>query len=680
MRMVVRIDRDDLTADGETAAVFAEGDAAFLRGLARAHAGRGNGWLFLELVESIFRRALDKVEADHIAVFQLIAVERESIAIVANRLFPVDGEHPAGPVAVYLLGVGIAERDIVRVCDALQIAFAAVIVIGIAIAGQRGGHSVQRSLARIAHGFIACAGGIDKAVLRGERAVDADGDLDRRGRGGRIRRALLALDGDGHADGLLVELCKTGIGSIVLELFIVFAVDRVCQEAVDLDLAVIFRLGHKQTLMRDHSIVARTERSVRNAGLVDIRGIVQIVHFYVLICVIIRGIHKAISVAIRNDFLKGLEFYRHIVLVGVSAFDARPVDIGGADLFHKRRSRVDLALLHGQDGQFDALLGQKGELIEVRRRCALGAQTDLRGQRHLLRRVAGQRAIDRRARTVDGDDRGIAAEEADRRFGVIKILILLTEAAQILADKARVRQEHIARNRILRNGFARGCVPQRVLRGQRGVQQRIIVHRRGLRGLDRDCKLFGSTDGSHAVDRDRTGQLDGLFRLRQGHGDGIGGVAAADLADADAPRTIFLIGTPRQRGPGDELRIAAVIDRRGIDARLRRVLEQLGQILRLFHHTGDLDTIHDRGQVFLEFDRIQPDLELGGGRHAGHAVQRQNNRRPYIGCIAHIQRGFHVILILDLAVGADPGVVHADSFLHGERNVRVTALVGEHFL
>ena len=73
MRMVVRIDRDDLTADGETAAVFAEGDAAFLRGLARAHAGCGNGWLFLELVESIFRRALDKVEADHIAVFQLIA-------------------------------------------------------------------------------------------------------------------------------------------------------------------------------------------------------------------------------------------------------------------------------------------------------------------------------------------------------------------------------------------------------------------------------------------------------------------------------------------------------------------------------------------------------------------------------------------------------------------------------
>ena len=69
-------------------------------------------------------------------------------------------------------------------------------------------------------------------------------------------RALLALDGDSHADGLLVELCKTGIGSIVLELLIVLAVDRVRQEAVDLDLAVIFRLGHKQALMCDHSIVA----------------------------------------------------------------------------------------------------------------------------------------------------------------------------------------------------------------------------------------------------------------------------------------------------------------------------------------------------------------------------------------------------------------------------------------
>ena len=66
----------------------------------------------------------------------------------------------------------------------------------------------------------------------------------------------------------------------------------------------------------------------------------------------------------------------------------------------------------------------------------------------------------------------IAAEEADRRFGVIKILILRAKIAQIVADKARVRQEHIARDCILRNGFARGCVPQRVLRSQRGVQQR----------------------------------------------------------------------------------------------------------------------------------------------------------------------------------------------------------------
>ena len=185
-----------------------------------------------------------------------------------------------------------------------------------------------------------------------------------------------------------------------------------------------------------------------------------------------------------------MEICRDIVLRGVGIFDARPVDVGGADLFHERRSRVDLALHHGQDGQFDALLGQKVELVEVRRRCALGAQTDLRGQRHLLRRVAGQRTIDRRARTVDGDDRGIAAEEADRRFGVIKILILRAKVAQILADKARVRQEHIARDCILRNGFARGRVPQRVLRGQRGVQQLGIVHRRGLRGLDRDCELF----------------------------------------------------------------------------------------------------------------------------------------------------------------------------------------------
>ena len=179
-----------------------------------------------------------------------------------------------------------------------------------------------------------------------------------------------------------------------------------------------------------------------------------------------------------------MEICRDIVLCGVGVFDALPVDVGGADLFHERRSRVDLALHHGQDGQFDALLGQKVELVEVRSRCALGAQTDLRGQRHLRRLAAGQRTIDRRARTVDGDDRGIAAEEADRRFGVIKILILRDKVAQILADKARVRQEHIARNRIIRNGFARGCVPQRVRRSQRGVQQLGIVHRRGLCGLD----------------------------------------------------------------------------------------------------------------------------------------------------------------------------------------------------
>ena len=149
--------------------------------------------------------------------------------------------------------------------------------------------------------------------------------------------------------------------------------------------------------MRDHSIVARTERSVRNAGLVDIRGIVQIVHFYVLIRFSNYTVHKAISIAIRDDLRKGMEICRDIVLRGVGIFDARPVDIGGADLFHERSSRVDLALHHRQDGQFDALLGQKVELVEVRRRCASGAQTDLCGQRHLLRRRVGQRAIDRRA-------------------------------------------------------------------------------------------------------------------------------------------------------------------------------------------------------------------------------------------------------------------------------------------
>ena len=321
--------------------------------------------------------------------------------------------------------------------------------------------------------------------------------------------------------------------------------------------------------MRDHSIVARTERSVRNAGLVDIRGIVQIVHFYVLICVIIRGIHKAISVAIRNDFLKGLEFYRHIVLVGVSAFDARPVDIGGADLFHKRRSRVDLALLHGQDGQFDALLGQKVELVEVRRRCALGAQTDLRGQRHLLRRVAGQRAIDRRARTVDGDDRGIAAEEADRRFGVIKILILRAKIAQILADKARVRQEHIARDCILRNGFARGRVPQRVLRGQRGVQQLGIVHRRGLRGLDCQRMCIADRQVSSAAVRHRQFQGDLCITLRRCYGHLIGAVKRiADLADCEDG---LVLARPRDLIHRVQIRTVVIIRLVRIDVLFERI-------------------------------------------------------------------------------------------------------------
>ena len=250
MRMVVRIDRDDLAADGEAAAVFAGGDGAALQcGLARAHTGRGNGGLFLELVESIFRRALDKVEEDHIAVLQIILAEREAVAVVTDRFLTIDGIHPAGPTAVSRIAA--AERDAARICDVGQIASAAD--VGILVVGQDCGYGVPCGLARVAHGFIACTGGIGEAVLRGERAVDADGDLDRRG---RCRCALLALDGDGHADGLLVELCKTGIGSIVLELFIVFAVDRVRQEAVDRDLAVIFRLGHKQVLMRDHGIVA----------------------------------------------------------------------------------------------------------------------------------------------------------------------------------------------------------------------------------------------------------------------------------------------------------------------------------------------------------------------------------------------------------------------------------------
>ena len=203
-------------------------------------------------MESIFRRALDKVEEDHIAVLQIILAEREAVAVVTDRFLTIDGVHPAGPGAVSRIAA--AERDAARICDAGQIA--RIADIGILVVGQDCGYGVPCGLARIAHGSIACAGGIDKAVLRGERAVDADGHVDRGGRGGRVRRALLALDGDGHADGLLVELCKTGIGSIVLELFIVFAVDRVRQEAVDLDLAVIFRLGHKQALMRDHSIVA----------------------------------------------------------------------------------------------------------------------------------------------------------------------------------------------------------------------------------------------------------------------------------------------------------------------------------------------------------------------------------------------------------------------------------------
>ena len=313
MRMVVRIDRDDLTADGETAAIAAGGDSAALQGSrAGSHAGRGNGRLFLKFMEAVLRRALDKVEEDHVAVFQIVLAERETVAVVSDRFLTVDGVHPAGPGTVFR--VAAAERDVVRVCDTGQIA--RIADIGILVIGQGCGHGVPRGLARVAHGFIACAGGIGEAVLRGERAVDADGHVDRGGRGGRVRRALLALDRDGHADGLLVELCKTGIGSIVLELFIVFAIDRVRQEAVDLDLAVIFRLGHKQALMRDHSIVARTERSVRNAGLVDIRGIVQIVHFYVLISCYSNsaGYTKRYPSPSGTISAKGWRFAVHIVL------------------------------------------------------------------------------------------------------------------------------------------------------------------------------------------------------------------------------------------------------------------------------------------------------------------------------------------------------------------------------
>lgn len=180
MRMVVRIDRDDLTADGETAAIAAGGDSAALQGSrACSHAGRGNGRLFLKFMEAILRRALDKVEEDHVAVFQIVLAERETVAVVSDRFLTVDGVHPAGPGTVFR--VAAAERDVVRVCDTGQIA--RIADIGILVIGQDFGHGVPRGLARVAHGFIACAGGIGEAVLRGERAVDADGHVDRGGPG-----------------------------------------------------------------------------------------------------------------------------------------------------------------------------------------------------------------------------------------------------------------------------------------------------------------------------------------------------------------------------------------------------------------------------------------------------------------------------------------------------------------
>ena len=357
--------------------------------------------------------AVHIIEVDAVICLKKVFPKRGIGLGVQHGHAAVDGEHPAGVGAVRRIAA--AKTAASGVGHSGHIAAAAL--VGVAAGGQCRLQRVPSGLVGIA--LAGVGGGRQVGEVRREGAagnIDSDGDI----LNGRILNASGADDGDDRAHWLLVELLELRIGRIRAELLIVLAVLDVGENAVDLDVRVVPRLGDKQRLVRDHGRNARTETAV----LLGIVPAVDVVHLHARPLRLCRRADELVAIAVRNDLHEGPEIAGDEAVVRIGLPDTLPVDILGADLPHEGCGCVDVALAHCRNGDGDILAGEYLH-IRIVLAGAAGAGKDLDGQRDLCVCLAGQG-------TVDPCAGGIGIERLHDRF-----IIAGDEDGGVLSVKVR---------------------------------------------------------------------------------------------------------------------------------------------------------------------------------------------------------------------------------------------------
>ena len=606
------------------------------------------------------------VQTDHIVLLHIVAVQSGidglAVFIAQNGHLPVDGEQPPGPAAEAL--VAGRQSHAVGIGDAGNIIAAALIAI-LVLAQQRKQH-VCRSAVVGPGAAIAGPGQIlERRLYTAAFHVQCHVEGQETG--------ILAVpsgNGDSGGDGLLIELGKLRIGGVIPELFVILGVFRIGQDAVDGDAGVVLGLGHQQGLVGHHGAVAGAEAAVL-LGRVPAGDIVGLDAAHV---VVVHIPDEPVAVAVGDDLDEGLHIAGDIAAVRIGSADALPVHVLGAHLLHKGKGGVQIALLHGLNGEDDVLAGQHRHRAVIPAGAA-GAVQNLHRDGDGLGSLAGQRLIRQHPGHIDhggiGGHHHILIAGAQQNGGILAVEILVIVPGCIGAEISGGGELDIRGNAAGVDGRAVAGIGQAGL-PQSSLQQGLIIHGPGAVGaLKEDGIDLGNGQVLPAVVHQLQGQRDG--GVIPGHGDGglvggkDGGVGLLDRQDGP------VAGGPGGGGP--QLLAAAVIVVHGalVHAGLQGILGQAGQVGGALHRLRRGDAVRHGVQSGHGLLLVQRNVEqalvtvLGIGgvlvcQHQGGAHGAGGGRG----------RALLIPLILDGAVGSDAHIVPAavDGLLHGDGDVR----------
>ena len=604
------------------------------------------------------------VQTDHIVLLHIVAVQSGidglAVFIAQNGHLPVDGEQPPGPAAEALVAGG--QGHAVGIGDAGNIIAVALIVI-LVLAQQRKQH-VCRSAVVGPSAAIAGPGQIlERRLYTAAFHVQCHVEGQETG--------ILAVpsgNGDSGGDGLLIEPGKLRIGGVIPELFVILGVFRIGQDAVDGDAGVVLGLGHQQGLVGHHGAVAGAEAAVL-LGRVPAGDIVGLDAAHV---VVVHVPDEPVAVAVGDDLNEGLHIAGDIAAVRVGVADALPVHILGAHLLHKGKGGVQIALLHGLNGEDDILAGQHRHRAVIPAGAA-GAVQNLHRDGDGPGSLAGQRLIRQHPGHIDhggiGGHHHILIAGAQQNGGILAVEILVIIPGCICAEISGGGELDIRGDAAGVDGRAVAGIGQAGL-PQGSLQQGLIIHGPGAVGaLKEDGIDLGNGQVLPAVVHQLQGQRDG--GVIPGHGDGglvggkDGGVGLRNRQDGP------VAGGPGGGGP--QLLAAAVIVVHGalVHAGLQGILGQAGQVGGALHRLRRGDAVRHGVQSGHGLFLVQRNAEQAPGGLLGVGVAGQHQRRPH-GAGSRRGAAVFVPLILDGAVGRDAHVVIAAvrCLLHADGDIR----------